>query len=311
MANNFNFDMSMFGNQKSAFIALVGKPNVGKSSLLNRLVGEKLAIVTDKPQTTRTRITGVLTVDETQLVFLDTPGMHKPKNALSKKMIESINETVSDVDMAVLVVEPTGQLTRAEEGLIEDFKARHLNAIAVLNKMDLIEDKSQILEKIQLLSEKYDFNAIVPVSALTGDGIDDLMKIFMESAELGPHYFPDDTLTEQPEKVICAEIIREKILLNMREEVPHGVAVVIESMKERADKPIMDMDAWIYCERKSHKGMIIGKGGSMLKKIASEAREEMEQFLDIKINLQCRVKVKEGWRDEENMIRSLFPKTLS
>ncbi len=309
MTKEFIFDTTLYGNQKSAFIALVGKPNVGKSSLLNRLVGEKLAIVTDKPQTTRTRITGVLTVEETQLVFLDTPGMHKPKNALSKKMIESINETVSDVDLAVLVVEPTGNLTRAEEGLIEDFKNRRLNAIAVLNKIDLIQDKTQILEKMQLLNDKFHFDAIVPVSALTGEGIDELMKVFMDSAVQSPHYFPDDTLTEQPEKVICAELIREKILINMRDEIPHGVAVVIESMKERQDKPLMDMEAMIYCERKSHKGMIIGKGGAMLKNIATQARQEMEQFLDIKINLQCRVKVKEDWRNEENLIRSFFPKS--
>lgn len=295
-----------FAEQKSAFIALVGKPNVGKSSLLNRLIGEKVAIVTNKPQTTRTRITGVLTVEETQLVFLDTPGMHKPKTALSKRMIENINESVADVDLAALVVEPTGALTKAEQALIEDFKARHLQAVAIVNKIDLLTEKTEMMAKMLELQNAFDFKAIVPVSAVSGDGIDTLMKLFIDSAEEGPHFFPDDTLTDQPEKVICAEIIREKLLINMQDEIPHGIAVSIEKMREREDKEIIDMEATIFCERKSHKGMIIGKGGQMLKRIATQARTDMEEFMGSKINLQCWVKVKEDWRNEERMIRNFF-----
>ncbi len=293
--------------EKSAFIAIVGKPNVGKSSLLNRIVGEKIAIVTNKPQTTRTRITGVLTVDNTQLVFLDTPGFHKPKTALSRRMMKEINESVSDVDLAVMVVEPTGELTMAEVALIEDLKAKRLDAIAVVNKIDTLDDKAAMMPKMAKLAELYDFKAIVPVSALKGDGVqDNLLKLFIDSAEESPHFFPDDTLTDQPERVICGEIIREKLLIEMQQEIPHGVAVVIEKMRERENNPIIDLEATIYCERKSHKGMIIGKQGAMLKKIASSARRDIEEFMGIKINLQCWVKVREGWRNEERQIQNFF-----
>lgn len=300
-------DINAASNEKSAFIALVGKPNVGKSSLLNRLIGEKVAIVTDKPQTTRNRITGVLTKGETQLVFLDTPGMHKPKTALSKQMVKEINETVADVDLAVLVVEPTGALTKAELALIEDIKAQGIEAVAVINKIDLLRNKDDMMPKMAALGEAHDFKAIIPVSAMTGDGVEErLLALFIESAQQGPHFFPDDTLTDQPERVICAEIIREKVLMNMFEEIPHGIAVVIEEMKERPQKEIIDMQATIYCERSSHKGMVIGKNGTMLKAIASQARVDMEAFLDIKINLQCWVKVREDWRNEERMIKNFF-----
>ncbi|MEG1874052.1 MAG: GTPase Era [Angelakisella sp.] len=295
--------------QKSAFIALVGKPNVGKSSLLNRLIGEKVAIVTNKPQTTRTRITGVLTQGETQLVFMDTPGMHKPKTALSKQMVKDISDSVADVDLAVLVVEPTGALTKAELELIEQFKREQLPAVAVMNKIDLLNAKDEMMPKMAALAAAYDFQEIVPVSALTGDGVEEhLLTLFLKSAQPGPHYFPDDTLTDQPERVICAEIIREKVLTNMFEEVPHGVAVTIEEMKERPDQQLIDMQATIYCERKSHKGMLIGKDGSMLKLIGTQARIDIERFLDSRVNLQCWVKVREDWRNEERMIKTLFGK---
>lgn len=300
-------------NQKSGFIALVGKPNVGKSSLLNRLIGEKVAIVTDKPQTTRTKITGVLTVQQTQLVFLDTPGFHKPKTALSHAMIKTINESVADVDLAVLVVEPTGELTKAELALIDDFKAKKLPAIVVINKIDTVKNKEDMMPKIAELASLYDFLSIVPVSALNGEGVqDNLLKIFIDNAEFGPHFFPDDTLTDQPERVICAEIIREKVLMNMHDEIPHGIAVTVEKMKERItnkdgnDITIIDIDATVFCERKSHKGMVIGKGGVMLKRIGSQARYDIESFMGCKINLQCWVKVKEGWRDEERSIRNFI-----
>lgn len=310
MNNQENLDIEVASpNQRSAFIALVGKPNVGKSSLLNRLIGEKVAIVTDKPQTTRTRITGVLTREHTQLVFLDTPGMHKPKTVLSERMVKEINETVADVDLAVLVVEPTGALTKAELALIEAMQAQKMPAIAVVNKIDLMRSKQDMMPKLAALAEAYSFEAIIPVSALTGDGVEEqLMKLFMDKAEVGPHFFPDDALTDQPERVICAEIIREKVLMNMYEEIPHGIAITIEEMKERPDKQIVDMQAVIYCERTSHKGMVIGKGGEMLKRIASQARLDIEAFLDVKVNLQCWVKVREGWRNEERMINNFFRK---
>ncbi len=304
MSNISIHEINPAGEEKSAFIALVGKPNVGKSSLLNRLIGEKVAIVTNKPQTTRTRITGVLTKGETQLVFLDTPGIHKPKTALSQHMLKEITDSVADVDLAVLVVEPTGALTKAEMELVEDFRRQRLPAVAVLNKIDLLQNKEEMIPKMQLLSEAYPFEAIVPISALNGDGVEELMKLFLDAAQPGLHFFPDDTLTDQPERVICAEIIREKVLLNMQEEVPHGIAVTIEEMKERENQELVDIRAVIYCERQSHKGMVIGKGGQMLKTIASQARQDMEAFLGIKVNLQCWVKVKEDWRNQERFIRN-------
>ncbi len=291
----------------SAFIAIVGKPNVGKSSLLNRLVGEKVAIVTNKPQTTRTRITGVLTKEECQLVFFDTPGLHKPKTALSQYMVKQVGDTVADVDLAVLVVEPTGPITKAEQELIESFRKQHLPAIAVINKIDTIKDKSELMPKMAALSEAFEFDQIIPLSARSGEGCDLLLSILMGYGEESPHFFPDDTLTDQPERVLCAEILREKVLLNMQEEVPHGIAITIEEMKERQGpeaKTIMDIQAVIYCERQSHKGMVIGKGGQMLKNIASAARTDMEAFLDVKVNLQCWVKVKEDWRNQERFIRN-------
>ena len=263
-------------------------------------------IVSDKPQTTRNRITGVLTRDGVQLVFMDTPGMHKPKTALSRQMIQDIGDTVADVDLAVFVTEPTGALTKAELELLESIKAQRLPAIAVINKIDTLENKEVMMPKIALLSESYSFLEILPLSALSGDGADILLSILMEQAQPGPHFFPDDTLTDQPERVICAEIIREKILINMFEEVPHGIAVTIEQMKERSDGNMVDLHAVIYCERSSHKGMVIGKGGSMLKLIGSQARADIEAFLGIKVNLQCWVKVKEDWRNEERMIRNFF-----
>ena len=314
--------------QKSAFIAIVGRPNVGKSSLLNALLGEKVAIVSPRPQTTRTRITGVLTEGATQLVFIDTPGLHRARNSLGEYMVRQVGSSVSDVDLAVLVTdasEPWEKLTRAEMDLIEQFKKLDLPAVAVLNKIDLLKDKEQlipmmaVLNKIDLLKDKeqlipmmavlneaYDFQQIVPLSAKTGDGVALLRKLLHEAAIEGPHYFDDDMLTDQPERVIAAEMLREKALCFLSEEIPHGIAVTIETMKERegANGPVIDIDAVIYCERKSHKGIIIGKGGAMLKKIATAAREELEAFLNCKVNLQCWVKVKEDWRNEERMLRN-------
>ena len=290
---------------KSAFVAIVGKPNVGKSSLLNLLVGEKIAIISDKPQTTRTRITGVLTEGEVQLVFIDTPGLHKPKNKLGDYMVKQVTDSVGDVDCAVFVTDPLGEITEAEERLIENLQQLRLPAILVINKIDILQNKEDMVKKMVALSEKYPFEQVVPISVREKDGTDLLLKLIQDQAQEGPHFFPSDTLTDQPEKVIAAEIIREKVLRNMRDEIPHGTAVVIERMRERAGKDILDIDATILCEKTSHKGMIIGKQGSMLKKIASQSRAEIEAFLDTRVNLQCWVKVREDWRNSEFSIRDL------
>ncbi len=296
---------------RTAFIALVGKPNAGKSSLLNRLVGEKVAIVTQKPQTTRTRITGVLTKGETQLVFIDTPGLLKAKDALGRYMVKQVNDSVADVDLAVLVAEPGAELSKADVELTENFRRLRLPAIAVVNKVDTVEKKETILPKLAALGAAYDFRHIIPISALTGEGVDDLLSALLDCAEPGVHFFPDDALTDQPERVICAELIREKLLLHMREEIPHGVAVVVEEMKDRPagqcrdGVPITDISAMIYCERDGHKGMIIGKGGQMLRLIATEARQDMEGFFGVKVNLQCRVKTREAWKNSEFQLRNL------
>ena len=292
---------------RTAFIALVGKPNAGKSSLLNRLVGEKVAIVTQKPQTTRTRITGVLTKEETQLVFIDPPGLLKAKDALGRYMVMPVNDSVADVDLAVLVAEPGPELSKADEELIGNFRRLRLPAVAVVNKVDTVERKETILPKLAALGAAYDFQHIIPISALTGEGVEELLGVLLDRAEPGVHFFPDDALTDQPERVICAELIREKLLLHMREEIPHGVAVVVEEMKDRPrdGEPMVDISAMIYCERDGHKGMIIGKGGQMLKVIATEARQDMESFLGAKVNLQCRVKTREAWKNSEVQLRNL------
>lgn len=291
---------------RSAFISIVGKPNVGKSSLLNCLLGEKIAIVTNKPQTTRTRITGVLTKEDVQLVFIDTPGFHKAKTRLSDNMIKAVNTSIKDVDAVMLLIEPTGKLTEAEHNLIENIKSQRIPCILVINKIDLLSDKALLLKRIVELTALHDFDAVVPISVLKKDGIDSLFKELDKYAGEGVHYFPNDTLTDQPERVIVSEIIREKILFNLHQEIPHGTAVVIEKMREREDtqKEIMDIEALIYCEKSSHKGMIIGKNGAVLKRIASASREEIESFLRIKINLKCWVKVREDWRNNDNFIRS-------
>lgn len=289
----------------SAFIAIIGRPNVGKSSLLNAVLGEKVAIVSDKPQTTRTRITGVLTDGSVQMVFIDTPGLHKPKSKLGEYMVKQVNDSIADVDAAVLMTEPTGEITTGEKNLIENIKQMGLPCILVLNKIDTLAQKEDMMFKMSRFAQLHDFEHIVPASILQKDGVDLIVKLLKEYAVEGPHFFPDDTLTDQPERVIVSEIIREKLLRNMRDEIPHGTAVAIESMKERTDKAIMDIDAVILCEKASHKGMIIGKNGVMLKKIASEARVEIESFLDTKINLQCWVKVKEDWRNKEGLIKYL------
>ena len=288
---------------RSSFVALLGRPNVGKSSLLNALVGEKLAIVTPKPQTTRTRITGICTLRNTQLIFTDTPGVHKPKTKLGDKMLGTVRQSVKDMDIAVLVIEPLERLNTAEQQLIADLRGK--SAVAVINKIDTVQDKANILPVINMLNSCGVFSEIIPLSAKTGEGVDRLTDTLIAMSPQGPYFFPEDTLTEQPEKVICAELVREKLLICLDDEIPHGIAVIVERMKERDSKPIMDIDVTIYCERDSHKGIVIGKGGAMLKKVATMAREDMESFLQIKINLSCRVKVSHSWRNEEKLVRRL------
>lgn len=294
-------------NTKNAFVTIIGRPNAGKSSLLNALVGEKIAAVSAKPQTTRTKITGVITKDETQYVFMDTPGMHKSKNKLSEHMMKTVNESVADVDIAMFVADCTKKSSENERLLLNNLKSNRGKSILIINKIDLIDNKEDLIKIIADYSTLHDFDEVIPVSALTGDGLDIIMKILSKYAIDGPHYFPDDMLTDQPEKVIMAEIIREKALNNLNEEIPHGIAVTIESLKERdnrAGEAILDISAVIYCERDSHKGIVIGKNGSMLRKIGAESRIELEDFFQIKVNLQCWVKVKEGWRNREGIIKN-------
>lgn len=289
---------------KTAFIAIVGCPNVGKSSILNKLLGTKIAIVSSKPQTTRTKIMGVLTEGETQLVFTDTPGYHKPHNKLGEKMNQAVGDSIGGVDACLFVVESKGDIKKGEYELIEKFKKLKVPVILAINKIDMIKDKEELLERIVELNKLFDFEAIVPVCASTGEHIDALVDEMKKLAFDSPHFFPDDTLTDQPERVLAAEIIREKILRLMDKEVPHGIAVSIEKMRERDNQDILDIEAIIYCERESHKGMVIGKKGAMLKKISTYARQDLENFFGIKVNLQTWVKVKEDWRNREGLIHN-------
>ena len=296
-------EVNMNTNDKSAFIAIVGRPNVGKSSILNRILGQKIAIVSSKPQTTRNRITGVLTEGEYQLVFFDTPGMHKPKNSLGKYMVRSVNESVGGVDCCMLVVEAGREAGQTELDLIEKFKMLDMPAILAINKIDMIKEKDALMKQILAYSRLYDFDAIVPVSAQDGSGMDELLDELKNQAAEGGHFFDDDTLTDQPERVIVAEIIREKILRLCDKEIPHGTAVVIEKMKTR-DNGNLDIDATIFCERDTHKRIIIGKNGAMLKKISTYARQDIENFFDCKVFLQTWIKVKEDWRNRAQVLQN-------
>ncbi len=292
----------MNNQQKSAFITIVGVPNVGKSSILNRLLGHKVAIVSSKPQTTRNRITGILTDGDDQLVFFDTPGLLKPRNELGEYMVKAINESVPNGDLAVLVVEATGGVRKGELSLIEKLKKSEMPAILAINKIDTLKNKKEeLMEAILAYSALYDFDAVVPVSAETGEGFPALLEELKKHCVEGGHFFDDDTLTDQPEKVMISEIIREKILRLCDKEIPHGTAVVIESLTER-DNGMMDIEATIFCERDSHKGIIIGKKGAMLKKISTYSRQDIERFFGCKVNLQTWVKVKEDWRNRRALL---------
>ncbi|MBQ5840367.1 MAG: GTPase Era [Clostridia bacterium] len=292
---------------KSAFIAIVGRPNVGKSSLLNALVGKKVAIVSDKPQTTRTRIMGVVTKGATQLVFLDTPGNHKPRTRLGDFMVRSIGEAVSGVDVGMLVTEPRAAIREEEQALVEQLQKQKIPMVLVINKIDTVEDKGTLLTCIAAWKERADFAAIIPVSALKGEGLEELLGELNRFAFDSPHFFPEDATSDQTEQAIAAEVIREKMLQLLRQEIPHGIAVDIERMGEREtdNGVILDIDAYIYCEKDSHKGMVIGKKGAMLKEIATRARTELEGLFDTKVNLQCWVKVKEDWRNRQGFLNGL------
>ncbi len=293
---------------KSAFIAITGRPNAGKSSLTNLLVGEKIAIVSEKPQTTRTKINGILTNGETQYVFIDTPGMHKPRTKLSEEMVKSVRNSIEDVDVAILMIDATKQLSKIEENLIDNFKARKLKVILLINKVDLIKDKSSLLKIIDNASKLYNFEEIIPISVKNKINTELILPAVDKYAKESPHFFSDDLPTDQPEKVWLAEIVREKILRTMQEEVPHGVAVEIESIDEtktNKGENIADVGVVIICEKASHKGMIIGKQGSTLKKIGSMAREDLEDYFGTKVNMKMWVKVKEDWRNKESYILEL------
>ena len=288
----------------SVFVALVGRPNVGKSSLTNYLVGEKVAIVTKKPQTTRSRITGVITKGPVQYVLMDTPGIHAARNKLDARMTQTAAASLKDVDVTMMLFEPAGEFTDAELTMVKALQ-KGGPAIAVINKVDLLDNFAALEARKKQLEEFGCFDHIVTISAKDGTGCDELFAMLKPYGNEGPHYFDDDAFTDMPEKELVAEVVREKALLFLREEVPHGIAVVVERFKERPDKDLIDIDVDIYCERKSHKGMIIGKGGQMLKKIASAARMDIEELLGVKVNLQCWVKVREDWRDNELQLNSL------
>ncbi len=285
---------------KSAVISVCGRANVGKSTLMNRLVGEKVSIVSDKPQTTRTRITGIVTRGETQFVLLDTPGFHKPKNKLGNYMMEVISNTVFDADCVMLLVEPVVSIGLQEEELISRIKSSGLPCILVINKIDTVE-KGRVLEVIGSYSRKFGFDAVVPISAEKSDGLDILLEEMEKYATEGPHFFPDDMITDQPERQICAEIVREKMLNCLDKEIPHGTAVEISRFTE-LDNGSVELEAVIYCEKASHKGIIIGKNGNMLKKIGSLARTDMEELLGCKVMLRTWVKVKENWRNSDLLL---------
>lgn len=287
---------------KSAMITIAGRPNVGKSTLINRLVGEKVAIVSNKPQTTRNRICGVMTRGDTQIVFMDTPGFHKPRTRLGDYMVDVVRESVSDVDAVLLLVEPIANIGPQEEALLERLRGNPSPVVLVINKIDTVE-KEELLSVIALYSQAFSFAAVVPISAKSGDGVEELIEETEKFAQEGPQLFPDGMVTDQPERQIIAEIIREKLLWCLEKEIPHGTAVEITRFSER-DNGIIDVDATIYCEKASHKGIIIGKQGSMLKKVSTMAREDCERFMGTKVYLQTWVKVKENWRDNVNLIHN-------
>ena len=288
---------------KSGFVTIIGRPNVGKSTLMNRLIGQKSAITSNKPQTTRNRIQTVYTNEEGQIIFLDTPGIHKAKNKLGEYMVSVAERTLNEVDVIMWLVEPTTYIGAGEQHIAEQLKKCKTPVILVINKIDTVK-KEEILTFIAAYKDICDFAEIIPCSALTGENTDEVIRSIMKYLPYGPQFYDEDVVTDQPERQIVAELIREKALRMLNEEIPHGIAVSIEQMKTRKKGHIVDIDATIICERDSHKGIIIGKGGSMLKKIGSAARVEIENLLDMKVNLQLWVKVNKDWRDSDFLIKN-------
>lgn len=288
---------------KSGFVTLIGRPNVGKSTLMNRLIGQKIAITSSKPQTTRNRIQTVYTDEEKQIIFLDTPGIHKAKNRLGEYMVTTAERTLSEVDVILWLVEPENYIGAGEQHIAEMLKKTKTPVILVINKIDKVK-KEDIIQNIGTYSSVMRFAEVVPVSAKTGKNTDTLLKVIGDYLPEGPMYYDEDTITDQPERQICAELVREKALRFLSEEIPHGIAVTVEQMKERPGGRLIDIDASIICERDSHKGIIIGKQGAMLKKIGTAAREEMENLLDCKVNLKLWVKVKKDWRDSDILMKN-------
>ena len=289
--------------KKSGIITLCGRPNVGKSTLTNALVGEKVAIVTNKPQTTRNRICGIRTRGESQFVFVDTPGLHKARTRLGDYMVDVVKQSVADVDAVALLVEPIPNIGKPEEQLMERIRTLGCPAVLVINKVDTLEQKEKLLEVIDLYSRQCDFDAVVPISARTGQGVEELLDVLEKYLPEGPQLFPEDMTSDQPERQMMAEILREKLLLCLDKEIPHGTAVEITRFAERDDE-VVEVEATIYCEKNSHKGIIIGKGGAMLKKVSTLARQDMERFMGTRVYLQTWVKVKENWRDNPAAIQN-------
>ena len=289
--------------KKSGIITLCGRPNVGKSTLTNALVGEKVAIVTNKPQTTRNRICGIRTRGESQFVFVDTPGLHKARTRLGDYMVDVVKQSVADVDAVALLVEPIPNIGKPEEQLMERVRTLGCPAVLVINKVDTLEQKETLLEVIDLYSHACDFDAVVPISAKTGQGVEELLDVLEKYLPEGPQLFPEDMTSDQPERQMMAEILREKLLLCLDKEIPHGTAVEITRFAERDDE-VIEVEATIYCEKNSHKGIIIGKGGAMLKKVSTLARQDMERFMGTRVYLQTWVKVKENWRDNPAAIQN-------
>ena len=290
--------------QKSAMVTIAGRPNVGKSTLTNALAGEKIAIVSNKPQTTRNRISAVVNRDDTQIVFMDTPGFHKARNKLGDYMDNVVRESIADVDAIMLMVEPIASVGTQESLLLDDMRESGIPVILVINKIDTLKCKEDLFPVIAAYSAVFDFDAVIPISARNNEGLDELFSEVEKYAQEGPQLFPDGMVTDQPERQIMAEIIREKLLWCLDREVPHGTAVEIERFSEREDSGIIDLEAVIYCEKASHKGIIIGKHGDMLKKISTMARADCERFMGTKVYLRCWVKVKENWRDSDYLIRN-------
>ena len=289
--------------KKSGIITICGRPNVGKSTLTNTLVGEKVAIVSSKPQTTRNRICAILNRGDTQFVFVDTPGLHKARTRLGDYMVDVVRKSVADVDGIMLLVEPVANIGPAEQELIGRIKQIGAPSVLVINKIDTVEEKEKLLEIMAVYGQAHDWDAIVPISAQNGDGVEELLNVLSGWIPEGPQLFPEDMVTDQPERQIMAEIVREKLLRNLDKEIPHGTAVEVTKFSQR-DNDIIDCHVTIYCEKESHKGIIIGKKGAMLKKISTHAREDMEAFMGAKVYLETWVKVKENWRDNPNAIQN-------